>query len=327
VTSSPDETSAASAAPRALVTGAAGFIGAHLVRRLASGGRAVVALARPSSDLWRLDGCPAGVTVVRGDLRDLGRGTLDAALSDVDVIYHLAAAGVDQAQQDADALVETNVAGTLAVLRLAERVGARRVVYCGSCFEYGAVASATEGMLPAPAAEYGATKAAGWMLAHAFARRTGLAVVSLRPFTVYGPMEGAHRLIPYTILRALDGDVLELTGGEQTRDFVFVDDAVDAFVAAGASPDAAGGTFNVCSGAETSVRHVVETIVELTGGRAVARFGARPYRAVEMWRLSGSPERARAVLGWRAATPLRAGLERTVEWFRAHRAAHAVYRS
>jgi nucleoside-diphosphate-sugar epimerase len=124
VTSSPDETGAAPAAPRALVTGAAGFIGAHLARRLAAGGQAVAALARPSSDLWRLDGCPAGVTVVRGDLRDLGRGALDAALGDVDLIYHLAAAGVDQAHQDADALVETNVAGTLAVLRLAERVGA-----------------------------------------------------------------------------------------------------------------------------------------------------------------------------------------------------------
>jgi UDP-glucose 4-epimerase len=314
------------AGERVLVTGAAGFIGANLVQRLSEAGAEVLALVRSAPDAWRLRHLsPAGVELVVGDLDLLGQPGTPERFHGVRRIFHLAAAGVSQTGQDPVEIVRTNMVGTLTALQLAERLDVLRFVYCGSCFEYGGAVRAREDRPPAPTSEYGASKAAGWLLAHAVGRRSGVPVASLRPFTVFGPLEGARRLVPHAIMRAMDGIDLALTAGEQTRDFVFVDDAVDAFLAAATVDRAVGGTFNVCSGQETSVRHVVEIVLELTDSNANPLWGAVPYRPDEMWRLSGDPTHADDVLGWTTTTPLREGLRRTVEWFREHRGAHAGY--
>jgi UDP-glucose 4-epimerase len=314
------------AGERVLVTGAAGFIGANLVQRLSQAGAEVLALVRSERDAWRLRHLPSeGVELVVGDLELLGQSASPERFHGVRRIFHLAAAGVSQTGQDPMEIVRTNVLGTLAALQLAERLDVLRFVYCGSCFEYGGAVRAREDRLPAPPSEYGASKAAGWVLAHAYGRCSGVPVASLRPFTVFGPLEGARRLVPHAIMGAMDGIDLPLTAGEQTRDFVFIDDAVEAFVAAATEDRAVGGTFNVCSGQETSVRHVVESVLELTQSNAEPLWGAVPYRPDEMWRLSGDPTHAHDVLGWTATTPLREGLRRTVEWFRENRGAHAEY--
>jgi nucleoside-diphosphate-sugar epimerase len=237
----------------------------------------------------------------------------------VQLVYHLAAVGMDPLQQDVEEILRHNLWGTLRVLQLAERVAPERLVFCGSGHEYGAASRAGEEVVPAPVSAYGVSKTSGWMLARARAQQAELPLVSLRPFPVYGTFDVSYRLVPYCVRRALAGAPLEITGGEQTRDFVYVDDVVEAFLAAGTAPGAVGGTFNVCSGVETSVRELVETVVELTGCAAAPRFGTRPYRPSEMWHLSGDPARAAEVLGWRATTPLREGLERTIAWFRARR--------
>lgn len=307
---------------RVLISGAAGFIGANLVRRLQRGGAVVTAVVRPESHLWRLEGLADDVIVVRADIAGLSANQLPGP---IDVFVHLAAAGVDPARGTERELLATNVQGTLRALETARELGASRFVCCGSCFEYGEGRGWSEEALPTPRAVYGATKAAAWLLAHALGRRFGLDVVSLRPFTVYGPLEAPHRLIPFSILRALDGEPLELTGGLQTRDFVYVDDVVEAFVCALVSPAAAGGTFNVCTGVEHSVQEVVSMVVDLTGCASRPVFGAKPYRDAEIWTLSGDPRRAREVLGWTARTTLREGLERTIAWFRDHRRYHASY--
>lgn len=314
------------AGERVLVTGAAGFIGANLVQRLSEAGAEVLALVRSAPDAWRLRHLPSeGVEMVVGDLDLLGQPAAPERFHGVRRIFHLAAAGVSQTGQDPSEIVETNVLGTLRALQLAERLDVLRFVYCGSCFEYGGAVRAREERPPAPTSEYGASKAAGWLLAHAFGRRSGVPVASLRPFTVFGPLEGARRLVPHVITRAMDGIDLELTAGDQTRDFVFVDDAVEAFLAAATVDGAGGGTFNVCSGKETSVRDVVEIVLELTQSNADPLWGAVPYRPDEMWRLSGDPTLAHDVLGWTATTPLREGLRRTIEWFRENRGTHAGY--
>jgi nucleoside-diphosphate-sugar epimerase len=304
------------AGARVMVTGAAGFLGAHVVRRLLGIGCQVKGVIRPGSEPWRLDRSTPGLELVTADVRQLDEAVARRGLSDVHAVFHLAAAGVDPSRSDAEEITATNVLGTLQALRAASRVGARRFVYCGSCFEYGAGTGLHESALPEPAAEYGASKAAGWLLAHAYGRREGLAVVALRPFTLYGPLEAAYRLVPHSIRACLTGERLTLTEGRQTRDFVYVDDAVEAFLMAAVAPDATGGTFNVCTGVETSVREVVSAIVQLTGGTVRPEFGAVPHRATELWRQSGDPTRAAVALGWCATTPLQEGLARTLEWFR-----------
>jgi len=300
---------------RVLVTGASGFIGSHLVRRLIEIGSSVVALIRPSANLWRIEDVIDRIETIEGDLRHLDRDKISAGLSDTKVIFHLAASGVDAAADDQATIVDTNVMGTLALLQLGCELEVDRFVYCGSCFEYGGGTRLREDHFNSdPISEYAASKTAGYLLANTFARRYGLPVTTLRPFQVYGPFEGSNRLIPQTIAKSLRGEEIELTGGEQSRDFVYVDDVVDAFLRAAMIPEAVGGTFNVCGGVETSVKDAVSAIIELTGGIAAPLFGALPYRPTEIWSLTGNPSRAEGILGWRSNTSLKNGLLQTISW-------------
>ena len=272
-------------------------------------------LDQPNARRWPLLERTDLAALLQADVRTLAEPTHDALLRDVDVIFHLAAVGVTGEVGDVRQVVTGNVDGALAVLLAARRLGSR-LIYCGSCFEYGPGERWSEDALPAPTTEYGAAKAAGWLLANAFARRTGLEVVSLRPFTMYGPMEPPGRLVPSVVRQALAGRAIDLTPGDQLRDFVFVDDAVDAFVAAATTDAAVGGTFNICSGTAVTVRDVVSRVLHCTGSRSEARFGALSYRPTELAVLSGDPTRAAQVLGWRARVSLEDGLARTIAWFR-----------
>jgi nucleoside-diphosphate-sugar epimerase len=298
------------------LTGASGFIGSHVARALLARGAHVVALVRPGARLWRIDDVVREIEVVETDLNDLDDRA--PAFHGIEIVLHLAAAGVAPRPGSVD-LVRTNVLGTARLIALARNLELARFVYCGSCFEYGTGSRVAEDAPLRPRSTYAASKSAGWLLAEAAASSEGLPLVTLRPFTVYGPFEESHRLVMGCILRALAGRPLELTGGEQRRDFVYVDDAVEAFLGAAANAAAVGGTFNVCSGTETTVRDVAAEIASIAGGATELRLGALPYRAGEADVLSGDPRHAREVLGYAARTSLREGLERSFDWARRHR--------
>ena len=302
---------------RVLVTGAAGFIGSHLSRRLVELDCRTTILVRPSTDLWRIRDIVDGVDIVYGNLRRFDAEDIAARLPDVEIIYHLGAAGLDQSLDDDTPIVETNVMGTLGMLQLARALKVERFVYCGSCFEYGEGSGISEDSFAvSPVSQYAASKSAAYLLANSYRRRYGLPVTTLRPFTVYGPFEADYRLIPQTITSGLEGADAEFTGGKQTRDFVFVGDAVEAFVAASVSSEAVGDSFNVCTGLETSVKQVISEIFALTGDNSRPLFGALPYRDTEIWELSGDPTKAREKLRWEARTSLRDGLIKTIQWQR-----------
>jgi nucleoside-diphosphate-sugar epimerase len=305
---------------RTLVTGASGFLGANLVRALVAAGADVTALVRPASNVWRLRGLESSIRLVRIDLTQARQADLPSA---VDVVFHLASAGVDQRMHDVAAMIESNVSGTLAALETATRLGARRFVHAGSSGEYGPGVLLQEDHPPAPTGEYGATKAAGTLLARAFGRRVGLPVVVLRPFSVFGPWEAAYRLIPHCVLRALDGQTIDIAGGQQTRDFVFVDDVIRGFVLAAESDAVAGETLNLCTGLSVSVRDVAGRIVTLCGAPDALIVAKRAHESTEMWQTSGDPARADRLLGWRAHTSLDEGLRRTIEWLRTGRRVYA----
>jgi len=305
-----------------LVTGATGFIGAHVVHAAAERGARVLALVRPSSDPWRLQDVSGDVEVVECDLLDLD--IRDRRFADVSVVHHLAAAGVDPRAGSAESVLEANVQGTWRLVELARANTVQRFVYCGSCFEYGSGSRVREDAPLRPRSVYAASKSAGWLVAEA-ARTRGLPLVTLRPFTVYGPYEAAHRLVPSCILRALADEPVEITSGEQRRDFVYVEDVAAAFLAAAEAPPAAsGGVFNVCTGVETTVAAAAALAAALARAGAVPAYGAVPQRPDEVSALSGDPTRAAAVLGFEARTSLEEGLRRTAAWFRAHRSAYLL---
>lgn len=311
---------------RVLVTGASGFIGSHLIRGLVRAGCSVVGLVRPTSSLWRLEDVIEKITLIRTELGSSEHNQCKENLTEgIDIIYHLAATSWNPPLQNSIPLVQSNVLGTLELLNLALAFKVKCFVYCGSCFEYASGKMLSEDLLPHPISEYAASKSAAWLLANAFYHRYHLPVVTLRPFTIYGPFESASRLVPHAVCRALENKDIALTEGKQTRDFVYIEDMVEALLVAGVSPEAIGKTINIATGVSTSVRDITSMIVNMIGSKTTLQYGVKSYRDAEIMELSGDFSQAKEVLGWRPKFTLEEGLKRSIQWFRENRSYYSIY--
>jgi nucleoside-diphosphate-sugar epimerase len=309
------------------VTGAAGFIGSHLVRKLVNDGHTVYVLVRPGSNLWRLKDIQTRIQVLTGEIAEFDLENVKSFLKGTEMIFHLAAAGVNQAHAEARGIVNTNIMGTLQVLQLASCLQVRQFLYCGSCFEYGSGSMLTETGMPAPNSEYSASKTGGWLIVNAFHARYGLPVVSVRPFTVYGPFEAHYRLVPHVILQSMRNAEIGLTVGGQTRDFIFIDDVIEGLLAVMERTGLEGETFNLSTGKETSIKDMAALIAHYFGCEDLLKFGALSYRQNEIWNLSGDTTYAKDKLGWEAKTGLEKGVEKTIVWFEQNHLKFGEYKS
>ena len=302
-----------------LVTGASGFIGSHLARRLAQD--PTVHVVGTASRPW------AAAHGVQPEIVDFARPETIARLfrqHSFHTIFHLAASGVSASAGDAEALMSVNVAGTFALGQAALRHGVRRFVHCGSALEYreSATPIAEDAPLGGPNA-YGASKAAGWRLLDHLRRFAGLPLVTVRPFTVFGPGESQSKLIPYVIATAMRGEAIQLSSGTQVRDYLYVSDAVGALLLAAGERAQTGDVFNIGAGmAEArTVRSMVETAVDLVGAsKSLCRFGeARRTRRDPAVLISDSSH-ARSKLGWVPKVSVLEGLADTIESLRVEQA-------
>ncbi len=299
-----------------LVTGATGFIGRHLVDRLLEEGSRVSALAREPGgmpDRWSR----RGLVVHHGDVTDRRAVSRAVDAASPAVLFHLASTSFNPPTTDPREHVAVICGGAVNVLAAVDGA-ATRVVHAGSGAEYGAGSRLREDHSLEPTTVLGAAKAAASLLMQAFARAGGASTVVLRLFTPYGPGERASRLVPSAVLAALRGEDVRISDGRQQRDFVYVDDVVEALLLAGAATLSPGATFNVCSGKGTSIREVAELILELVGGRGKVVSGAMPTRPDEVWELSGENDAARRDLGWEPLVDLREGLRRSIAWLTEH---------
>jgi len=286
---------------RALVLGAGGFVGRHLVARLEHDGWEVVGTVRP--------GRSGGVPV---DLADPAALSAVVRAADPDLAFHLAAARARGTSQERTATVMVN---TMSGLHLVEALGARCrvVVRLGSSTEYAAVDGPTDEQAPLrPRGLFGATKAAGSLLLTAAAAERGLRSAVLRAFQVYGPFDHPTRLVPAVLHAARDGTVLPLTEPGQRRDWVHVDDVVDACLRAALTDDLpTGEVLNIGTGVQTANEDLVAAAERATGRRIRTDVGAHPGRSWDTGSWVSDPARARAALGWRPRTDLETGLRRT----------------
>ena len=304
---------------RVLLTGATGFLGCHLARRLLASGARVYALLRKGTGRHRIADIIPMIEVVEGDLLDaesVGKAVERVAPS---IVYHLAAFGVDRPLEDPGRAAAVNVVGTVHLLEALRRQPPQRFVYTGTCYEF----SDCEGpvgpeMRPNPANLYAATKLAGGLMCDTYRRMYGMPAVVVRPFQCYGPWQGPRPLIPSIILRLSKGERVPLTSGRQIRDFVYVDDVIEGLLLAGTRTEAVGEAFHFGSGRGASVREVAELVQALMGLQDRLDFGALPHRAGEVWDLRADNTRATALLGWEPRTSLEDGLRRTIEWYGAN---------
>lgn len=301
---------------RSLVTGAAGFIGAALARRLIARGDAVTLLSGPGSDAWRLEELRDVAHVVEVDLRDAEAVTRAVGDARPELVFHLAAHGAYSWQRSLARMIETNVAGFAHVGEAALDAGARAIVSAGSSSEYGLKDHAPpEHELPEPNSAYAVTKASATLLGGWLARERGAAVTTLRLYSAYGPWEEPRRLMPALVAAGLERRLPPLADPAIARDFVYVEDVCDAFMlaAARAQPGAAA-VYNVGSGAQTTLRELADVArrtFAIDEEPAWAAFPARDWDT-DVW--VADARRAAEELGWRARTRLEAGLAQFAHW-------------
>ena len=315
---------------KALVTGAGGFIGSHLVERLVRDGAQVRALCRYNSrnEHGALDWLPpevrAELDVQLGELRDVE--SVSRAVAGVEVVFHLGAQiAIPYSYVNARDYFETNVLGSLNVAQAALRHDVERVVHTSTSEVYGTAQTVpiTEEHPLEAQSPYAASKIGADKLMDSFHRSHGLPVVVLRPFNTYGPRQSARAVIPTIISQALAGPTLRLGSTDPRRDLTFAADTAAGFVAAaGAGEPAVGRTVQLGTGESVSVGETVELVGELLGTALEVETDTARVRpeASEVRVLVSDPSRARELLGWEPTVPLRDGLERTLRWIEANQA-------
>jgi UDP-glucose 4-epimerase len=312
--------------PVFLVTGGAGFIGSHLVERLLreypDGVVRVLDDFSTGSEANLPFAAAAGqrLQIVRGDVKQLD--DVERAAAGARVIFHQAAMrSVPRSVADPLGANANNVDGTLHVLEAARRQSVPRVVYASSSSVYGdrPELPKREDQTPAPISPYAVSKAAGEQYAQVWTRLYGVETVGLRYFNVFGPRQDPKSeyaaVIPRFILWALDGTPLEVHGdGTQSRDFTYIDNVVDANLAAAAAPAASGHAFNVGCGNRVSLLSIIERLEKILG-RAVERRHT-PGRAGDVPHTQADVSKARALMNYTAQVDFDEGFRRTVDYFR-----------
>ena len=298
----------------ALVTGGAGFIGSHIVDALAAQGCTATVFDDLSSG--KRENLGAGIALIVGDVRD--KQAAGAAVSDgVDCVFHLTAQiNVRKAVEDPGLDAQVNVGGTINVLNACVEAHVRRFVMSstgGALYGEPSTLPATEQAAIRPLSPYGVSKYCAEQYIEYFHRAYGLETVILRYANVYGPRQdpnGEAGVVSIFARRILLGQPCIVYGdGEQTRDFVFVDDVAHANMLAMQGPLS---TFNIGTGVETSLNQLLGAF-ELVVGHPVTRQYA-PARAGEVQRIALNAEKARHELGWQPLVLLELGLAQTLEW-------------
>jgi len=301
-------------AANALVTGASGFIGVHLVARLLSEGSRVTALVRSSSALpaeWQ-----GHVHIIVCD--DFSEGNLRRLLNvPCERVFHLAAYGVRPNHRSNDEMLRINVTLPALLAQLCAEWRARMVM-AGTFSEYRSPSTRDLLSEDSPLEQgklYGSSKAAGGLLAGAIANGSGTGFRLLRLFKTYGAGEAAHRLLPALVNGLARGERVAISAGTQVRDFLYIDDAVEAMLRADAHCGESGGiaTWNVATGRAHSVREFAECVAAaMKVDRSLLGFGAIDMRKDDEPWLVGSPDLLRSELGWQPSIGLDDGVRAAV---------------
>jgi dTDP-glucose 4,6-dehydratase len=301
-----------------LVTGAGGFTGSHLSRELIKQGADVRAYVKRGSPLTNLGDIMDRIHLIKGDIQDYTN--LSNAMKGVDFVFHVAAIVPVHESRDLPYLsIQVNTVGTFNVAWSAVQAGVKKLLYTSTCHVYGNQPESQlpikEETVPNPLDIYSATKYAGEVLLKQFVNIDGIEIIITRAFNKYGPNQVGDWLFPRTIKKVLTQNKIKVGNSNSTRDYSYIEDVVQGYILA-LEKGKNGDIFNLGSGKESSVKKVVEKIVEISGRDVSLEW--ETFRTVDILRSFGDCTKAKKVLGWEAKTSLDEGIRKTVEWWKQH---------
>lgn len=303
---------------KVVLTGGTGFVGANLARAMLTCGNETHLLVRPGFKDWRIRSVLSEFQIHEVDLSD--QAELEKLLRRIqpDWIFHLAAYGAYESQNDASLAMRANIGGTTALLLAAADVGFEGFVHAGSSSEYGIKDHPpTEVEALQPNSYYAVMKAGATLFCSYVGSLRRMNVSTLRLYSVYGPYEEPTRFIPTVIRYGRNGSFPRLASPDTARDFIYVDDVVSAFERAAASSQSLEGrVYNIGTGKQTTLEEVIEIARDVFGISAEPVWDTMAARKWDTAIWVSDPGRALVDLGWRASTTFATGFKETLGWLR-----------
>jgi nucleoside-diphosphate-sugar epimerase len=306
---------------RVFVTGAGGFIGSHLVKRLVDEGARIHILLKKNEPTWRIQDVVDRLGIWESDITDLH--SLQSILPEInpEVIFHLAAlVDVSRSWDLIMPMTETNILGTIHLLTALKGCGFESFVYTSSSEEYGYAGASPlrEGQRESPVSPYSFSKLASTFFCQMAAKTFDLPITIARLFPVYGPFQESSMFIPSAIRELMLKKTFKMSPGEQKREFIYVDDVVEAFLKIALCSRAQGELFNVGSGIPYMIKDVIEMIQKLIGGETMVEVGALSYRKGEGMECFCDNQKLKQLTGWSPQVTLEEGLRMTIAWYKSY---------
>lgn len=300
-----------------LITGATGFIGSCLLRKLISADRTTHILLRREANLWRIRDLIHKTNIYFNDLSDTKSLSKIVEKIKPDIIYHLATYGAYSSQDDADLCVKTNIVRTWNLLKTTSKIDYELFVNTGSSAEYGfKKLPMKETDFLEPASYYAVTKCSQTLLCSYFAKDRKKPIVTLRPFSVYGPYEDKARFIP-TLQRSLYfGKGINLVSPDVSRDLIYIDDMICAYQLIDRLKKYGGEVFNIGTGIQKTIREVVHLASKVSGKKCKLFWNKMENRKWDTDYWVADISKAMKLLGWSPNVSLNDGLLLTWRWFK-----------
>ncbi len=311
----------------AIITGATGFVGANLARRLLRDGHSVHLLVRPQYHSWRIDEISSECQIHKIDLQDADPLKDAVAKIKPDWIFHLAANGAYSWQTDVREIINTNMIGTVNLVQSCLSSGFETFINTGSSSEYGFKDHApAENEYIEPNSYYAIAKSSATMFCQFMARSQKVQIPTLRLYSIYGPYEEPNRLMPTIIINGLNGKLPPLVDPNIARDYVSADDCIDAYIlAATVKTEDPGAVYNVGSQIQVSLAEVVEVARKVLNISEQPNWGSMPNRKWDTSVWVSNSEKIKADIGWQTRDSFEQGFSKMVSWFQANPEMRDIY--
>ncbi len=302
---------------KVLITGGGGFIASHLTHRLFNLGAKIFIITKYNSviDNIRLIDIWDKINIVEADIRNTDPLRIIKKIKP-HIIFHMAAYNhVGDSFFNYSEAIDTNGKGTFNLLEAYDEY--EKFIYISSSEVYGFQKKLpfTENNCAKPISPYAIGKFAGDLYCQ-IKIANGYPIVILRPFNTFGPYQSPRAIIAEVIIKALKGEPIYATKGEQTREFNYVSNIIDAFILAAENDEAIGKIINIGSGEEISIKELILMIHKLTNSNSKLYIGKLPYRPTEIWKMSTSNKLAKDILGWEPKIKFIKGLKLTINWYK-----------